>query len=326
MNNISQPQSSQSPSNQLQLIREIDRIIVFYGGILLGIPGIFLNVLNVIVFNQKSFSGSVRIFYTFQSIIDGLRILNTMYIQFPTALGQDFTTWSEFMCKFANFFQRVVAHLCSWILVLITIDRMMSILYSLKYKQITGTKYSYTCLCFIFIILSAINWSNFSFSLVANQINVNNQIIVTRSCVLPSQFSAYLNIVGFMVRAVVPFIIMFICNLVLIYELYSQKKRVNKLSRKDFNFALTIVAINYLFFIFSMVLNFQQAWTLFPQSNTDEQRALSLLLNRAGVYFNLIFYSFTFFFYLKFNSIFRKEVLRMLKRNLNRINYFNTSA
>jgi hypothetical protein len=208
MNN--QTRSGQSgQSGQVQLLTDINRNLTFYSSIFISLPGLFLNILNLIVFRGKSFEGSVRIFYTFQSIFDFIRTLNTMYLQFPAAFTQDISLLSELNCRLFNFFQRAIGQICSWILVLNTIDRMICILFGVKYKQIAGKKYAYSLLGFIFVTIVALNWINFTLVNVINQVTLANQTTILRFSRFPSQFNVYSQIFGFLIRAFLPFITRF---------------------------------------------------------------------------------------------------------------------
>jgi hypothetical protein len=303
-----------SLAQYLLQIRNIDLGVILYGTIFISVPGILTNVLNIVVFNRSSFKGSIPFFYTILSIADIIAQLNAIFLNFPLLYDHQLNNSSIVICRLSASSLRVVAHVSSWTQVIITVDRMLNILYNAKYKQISGHKYHLICLVGMISILLAFNWITFDYVIInESRTLVNNQTIIQFRCNNQRHHGQYLQISGLLLRALVPFVIMFLCNLVLINALYAQKKKINKLSKKEFNFAFTIIATNYLFLLLNMPLTIYQLFIQWPNVNTEDHRARIGLLQRVGYYTHLSYSAYTILIYLRFNKLFRKEFFSIFK-------------
>lgn len=121
-------------------------------------------------------------------------------------------------------------------------------------------------------------------------------------------------------RSILPFIVMLILNISLIRNLLNMKKKLNmtrSLSR-ELNFSFSIIALNILFLISILpnmvcliLLNIYQYG--FKSQLTSKNLVIINLAFSASLYFLTYNFSFPFFVNLKFNKLFRKEFLLLLK-------------
>jgi hypothetical protein len=293
--------------------RTITATVPFYGTIFMTFSGIVLNAFNIVIFNRKSFTNSIRFFYTALSCADLFSLINCAVIYFPWAFYDDLGTYSDFLCRLLWLTRRASIHISSWIQVLITMDRAFSILLNAKYKSIYGRKYLWLSLIGIIVFITAANSGNWFFLRSEIRTQSKNQTIITYRCASPSrQFGFFVNLIGFLLRAVIPFLFMFSLNIVLIYAIYVQKNKVNKLNKKELNFAITIISNNYLLLIFNMPLILFQIYEYLPNNPSDELTARLTMLRIIALYINYTYCALTFFFYLRFNYLFRKEVLKLI--------------
>jgi hypothetical protein len=191
---------------------------------------------------------------------------------------------------------------------------VFSTFYNAAYKSTFGVKYMCTLVTVTLGALFATSTLNLVF--VMNETVVRATLV--RECVAPRHLGLLVNVSAFLIRAIVPFLIMFTLNIVLIYKLFVRKSQLNKLNKKEYNFAFTIVAFNYIFLLLNLPMTAQQLYEYWPASSGDEHRALMRFMQVIGGTFMYSFSAYTFFFHLKFNVIYKKEMKTILKQILNK--------
>ena len=104
--------------------------ILFYYGVAFCWTGVFFNLTSIVVFSRKTFADMSMGFYNIaiacvNTIILGLVIwyFEPMYFSKNPQLG------SQAECVLTNYLQRVFTRLSSWLDTLITVDRMLCIMY-----------------------------------------------------------------------------------------------------------------------------------------------------------------------------------------------------
>jgi hypothetical protein len=297
----------------LAQMKSIQDGIIFYGTIVLLFPGFVLNVVNMVVFSRSSFSRNIRFFYMAQSVADTLRVVSSIIQYFPRVLiGTDLNFGVEAICKIINLFNRTFTQAPSWTQVAFSIDRTFNVLFNAKYKMVAGTKYLWSYVVFIGVLVTALCWTSFA-STTRVQSATSNQTFILLDCSLPSRFITYHELSGFFSRALVPFVLMITFNGVLIHALYTQKKRAKKLNKKDFHFAFVIIALNNAFLLINTPFAIYQVYNQVPNVGTEDHRARMAVFRIAGIYTSLIYPSYTFFLNLKFNKLFRKELLQLTR-------------
>jgi hypothetical protein len=294
-------------------LKQAQQIVTLLCCLLIMIPGLALNVVNVIIFNRKAFTTNVRFFYTFQSIGDALALTIAMFVFFPIYIDKDLTIVSEFLCRFIYILRRIGTSLTPILQIMISFDRVFFTLFNSKYKSIVGVGYLLGSLSCV-LILVALNASlNASFFLNERIVLVNNQTIIIRECIAPRNLGMILSLSALFTRAIIPFALMLLFNAILIYKLFIQKSQINKWSNKDHSFAVTIIAMNFLFFILNMPLSIQQLYQYWTVIGTDDHRARVRLIEWISAGCVFIFPAYTFLFHLRFNSIFRRELFKVIK-------------
>jgi hypothetical protein len=292
--------------------------ITLYGTIFIAFPGLVMNMLNIYIFNRnRAFSQSVRFFYTFQSLADINNLLNCIFIFFPLSFGVDVGTFSDWICKVSFIVRRFASQFASWSQVIVSFDRVFSIMFSVKYKNFESTKYRWTCAIGTVVCLLAVNMISLNYIRTETRITSNNVTTITYRCTLPRSIGFLISMLTSLKRTVIPFALMIAFNTMLVYSLYEQKAKMKRrLNRKEFNFAIPIIALNNIFLLLNTPLMLQQFSEFLIQVDSDEHRARINLYRIIGVYCMYIYSAMTLVFYTAFNKIFRRELFNLsLDRN-----------
>jgi hypothetical protein len=312
-------------SDYIQHLRFIAERMIFFSGIFVAIPGLILNTVNFIVYFKGNFTKNMRFFYSLQSICDLLNIVNWLLVTYLPTLGIDLSLQSDFLCKFLFTVRRVMAQSSSWMQMMISIDRLFSTFFSAKYRQVLGLKYLIGSVTLIELVIVSTSMINLSFFLNVAVSTVNNQTVIQRVCAPRPGFGFIVNVSGFSMRVVVPFLCMLVANLVLIYKLFIHKSNMNKLSKKEYNFAFSLIANNFAYLIFNLPFSLQQLLEYLPIINTAEDRAFWNFISVIGTILIIFYWSYTFLIYLKCNNSFRKELFRIKQIVMNESNLPSTS-
>jgi hypothetical protein len=296
-------------------LRRLEERAIFYGTIFMVFPGLLMNILNIVVFNRRAFAANMRFYYTFLSALDAFNLLVCVVSFVPFSYERGLNFQSDASCKLLSFLRRLGTHSSSWTLVIISFDRVFYIMFNATYRSILGAKYFLSSVTLMLSIVTATSCISFVFMLTETRLNVNNQTLLLLDCVAPRSMGLWVNVSAFLMRAIVPFVLMFTLNLVLIRKLFWIKSQVRKVnsSKKELHFAFTIIAINYVFLLLNLPLIAQQIYEYWPNTDSDDHRARMRLLQVLSGILLYAFHAYTLFFHLKFNIIFRKELLKIIR-------------
>jgi hypothetical protein len=292
--------------------------------------GATFSTLSFLVFIRKKLNhkNMMGFYGILQAIIDMITHGLAFYYYFSLSIGEDKQLRSDVICKFKSFLVSWGAQLSSWLQVMITFDRILSVNFSNRFKQLRKRKFILMIILLIFVALAFINGINFFYYLkevnVVNtaQTRLNTSIanaseeLAETVCTSDATVVFIRDMVIILFRTVVPFIITFVLNLLLIRCLMSSKRKLKKTAanlHRERQFAFTIIALNVFFFLTQLPLGASLILL-----NIEQHAAIStnaMLINFAfyvSVYVGLLFNTFSFLVYLCFNKIFRKEFFLML--------------
>lgn len=234
---------------------------------------------------------------------------------------------SFFICKFFAYSAYVTMPASAWTLVVLSIDRMLSVVYPKRFLILRKMKFQIIIVliifCFnIFYNLGIIIGRNYKE--VENFDNLTNTSIIKRSCV----FDDYLNKVYYWMDPfnliIFPFILMFASTIVSVVYIFKSRFRlfvkktsgetkagdVIKKMQKDIHYAIVSIALNFTFFIFLMPLE------LFYLLGEELEYDTWLLVY---AFLNIPFYinsGSVFYINFWFNSTFRSEIMDLFKKRI----------
>ena len=299
------------------------KTIILYAYPLITLIGLITNSISFVIFSRKSFQKTI--FSTYFRILLLFQTLN-LVVPIDKMLEYNFNIFSSrislITCKLRAAFAYVNYANAAWYLVIISLDRYLSISFSNKFHF--RKKMSFHLFTSIFII--GFNYlfylPTWFYYLRETRTNLTfNETETTFKCKSPGIWFDFMDLFQ---STLIPFLFMTIFTSFTIKTVYESRKKAmhqtrinskeklkNKLSSKDVKFALISIANNILFllmnlpyFIIFMLVDYT---TLL--SNRDNLSKFLFSIEYLLVYINL---TLTFFINYFVNSIFKKEFLIFL--------------
>lgn len=296
------------------LINTLDKIRI--GSISVGLVG---NILSFFVFSRKSFRrNSINVYFRALAISDSIIIIVQLVgdIARLTANIDLYSPINE-LCKLTYYIYTIISPISGWILATFAIDKAISVVCINRFRFIQKRSFQLAIIALIVLINSLIYieipiaLNNFKYT---SRINGTNSTTTIYICWLDSiSFIRVINYVFLVQSSCIPFIIMLGATIIISKTLYSSRSRLtaqcnnqHKSRRmRDRKFAVTSAVFNVLYVIFQSPVTFSYVLR-FP----DAYKNLIFYLI-CIIFYNLNF-SISFFVYLISNSIFRRELFKMI--------------
>ena len=272
--------------------------------------GLICNILNIVLFTTRKLSKvSISIFIKILAINDIFNLLNLSFWLFDGPYHQNLSDKNAIMCKVVGFISFIFLGINAWILVLISFDRLIMILFPIKPK-VFMYKYFNFMVCLIIYLYNCLLFlpSIFFFDLI----ELPDSFISNKTLCLPLH-SIYGKIIAkfeLFSSVILPFLSMFFISVLIIVSLKKSKNKVNngfesrtKRRHKDLKFSVTILSINFVFLLLTLPMAIGYAL----ENN--------LIIN-FGNLFVTIFFSLNFFIHMLTNSIVREEILLLFRIKL----------
>ncbi|XP_053399630.1 kappa-type opioid receptor-like [Mercenaria mercenaria] len=143
---------------ELSDFKTAEKILTVYPPILLSL-GLAGNILSVVVLsqanNRKTSTGALLIFL---AVTDSLILINSVFVRWLEHLFEvDFRNSSTGTCKFHVFISYLLLQLSPWILVLVTIERVFSVLYPHRVRDVFTRRRVLIVLLPLVLFLSGLN-------------------------------------------------------------------------------------------------------------------------------------------------------------------------
>ena len=270
------------------------------------------NILAFVIFSRKKFHHTI--FYTYFRImilIDQFSYLIRIDILLNIFGLSTFRSISPFSCKLISFLIPFTRSILPWILVLISIDRMLSIVCPNRF-YIRKKPLFQMSLCFIVLLTSAclsirfIFETNFEYSSTNRRDNNSSQNSSTTLLAVKNICNDRITMIyDLFYYTLIPFLLMFISTIITIKFIYESRKKSNnnKTKIKDIRFAITSITLNILFFLFYFPLFFFFFLENFINISEEMSEFISNIF-RAILY---LYSGSLFFSTLIVNSLFRQE-------------------
>ena len=280
----------------------------------MAVFGFVFNMIIFAVFKRKKFDkASSRNFFCLMSITETLSLL-TMLPYNLSVLGFDIMTYNSSACKIFTFTLFYFPILSTWLLVLINIERFVSIKY--------GSAVALGKIAFQLKILGALFLWNLVFYLIytyhtvlvhdaGNILNQTNLVSIqkgnssTAHCSLrgPVAILSWLHVTN---SLILPF-----CSIAIIESIYLARKKMRNIClamdlqrhKRDIRFSFLIVSLSIAFLAFNIPI------VLYSFSQCFAKVLLSFILNII-FYFQ---YIFNIFVYVLLNAKFKEELRLMFK-------------
>ena len=306
---------SSSSSYSLYLVRLTSQVTNYFAVIYSSI-GIPLNILSIIIFYRlMRIKNNMGFLYICQSVVDIILFLINLFLvrSSPLIFPRSPANLSNELCKTVTFLRRISLHMSAWMTVLITFDRFIFIFYRRKFKLMQDRRFLVGLIFLILFVLAILDIPNFFFYLSTNG---NITFSTLRVCVGSFAITVTSDLISVLLRTYIPFVIMLILNVVMIRKIMessrlSLKKTIRRY-RKDYQFTIAVMFVDvYIFLanlpesIFYIIYDYYLYSGMFLSSSVF--RSYYNLLSGIFSNISLSVQTFSFFSYLLFNTIFRRE-------------------
>lgn len=190
--------------------------------------GVFGNILNLIVLRRMHFEKNPTLILLFFLSVTDIAVLLVGLPRYwaRDALQFDLRTVSQFSCKFSLFLIYISMQLSSWILVLVSVIRVIKTVLPLRYPKTkirVTRKNTLTVFCIVVIALCIIN---FHFFITNGVITEDGEASCTSLTPDFRNFDEYVFVyIDFLMMSVFPAIIIIVCNIFIYLVLKNMKQR-----------------------------------------------------------------------------------------------------
>jgi len=277
--------------------------------------GMIGNFIGLKVINGKKLKniGPILI-YKFLFITDSIYLPQILIVYMITGFNCDITILSSLGCKVYNYFNYALDSFSPWLLVYISVEKFISIIYPEKRFVLRQNLNQFLFLVGI-IFFSLIYYIPQAFCWDVIDVGSTNETFMQCTYINYElqQVSSYMDVIH---RFAIPFTLMIVFSSLLIGSIFKSRNQVanytadnGKRLKRDIRFAVSSFSMNLLF----MALNL-------PLSILELTPNFSLILFNTTLYLFYLSYGVNFYILLITNSIFRAELFEICGKKLNQNN------
>ena len=289
----------------LIIVTKIYLLLIFF-----GIGG---NILALIIFSRKKFHNTIfSIYFRFLCLFDTFAILFAI----DDFISYHFNIYlkgiSSFSCKFLMYLSYITPSVSTWMLVIISIDRVISIVKPSRLLIRKRVEFQ-IIICICVLLFNLIYYIQLLFSNISSEIIEDNSNQTEIWCfVITEHYNMIFDWIDLFYSTVIPFIFMLISTIITLTFIFKSRKKVtiSKNLIKDIKFAITSIFLNLLFLILNFPLQFYYILGDFsPIDDRDIDQLVDSLLSQ------LFFLNYGVIFYISIltNSLFRAEFMIIIK-------------
>jgi hypothetical protein len=298
----------------------IETFLFFYSLITI-IGGFIGNYLVFRVYSKNPLRNTtLSIYFRTTSIVNTLVLLQLpiylMLVKFQYSLRNA----SAFFCSFLLFINFATSPISNWLLVLISFDRFISIVFAHRFALFFVRKFQLTLImtvvAFNLTLYSFILWKS---DLVKMRINngtiAQNGSIDARVDCINNSTVTLLWLDDFN-STIIPFLFLTACSVVVIYFIKKSRNRINnntarkEIMAKDRKFAVTTLALNLVFLLFNLPV-LVSSQVLVNGNEVDQYRTPISYMTTVCYY---VFYATDFLTQFVANSLFREQFFCLILR------------
>ncbi len=278
--------------------------------------GLYGNLMGLVVLTHEKIRkiGPTYI-YRFLFIVDTFCLAQCLVVYMKFAYKIDLSIMYGFItCKLMYFIGYVLDAISPYLLVYISIEKYVAIIYSHK-RSILNSEKNQLIFLTALIIFNGFLYAEVPvyFQVFKKDLNLtleSNQTSSTYMCYFvrysDQLISAAIDILN---RLCVPLVLMTVFSTLLISAIFKSRRRISNLSnpnkqlKRDVRFAITSFSMNWLFFILNLPISLAFIFPVIMDVNT-------LFVSTYYIYF--ISYAINFYIMIATNSLFRKEFLDLI--------------
>lgn len=288
--------------------------------LLLLVIGILGNFLGFIITSRKKFKKlSTRNLLRFLAVLDTFYLLQIVVDYLTNTFNLDIRLISSIWCKAFTYLNYSICPVSSWSLVIISIERVISITSS-KYTLLFSNKNFKLTLIIIIILFNLICYSPYAIfiDLIPNILNGTNETVEYSCDYAEETPSRILPLLDLLNSSVFPFTILTAISIYTICFIFESRSKfatneeaissdkptmINRKEKlkKDIQFSFTLMILNIIFLIFNLPICI---------ANYTEVSEFFYIVTLYLFYTN---FATNFWIFFIFNSLFRSELLVILK-------------
>jgi hypothetical protein len=287
-------------------LTSLDKILTFCSSVII-LFGFFGNFISFLVFSSKKFQNTIfSTYFRLLCVFDSLFFIFTVLHQhLPKYFSFDLYAQSIYLCKILSYLQFGSNSFSVWTIVIISIDRMFSIVWPNQFQIRKKSKFQIIIL-FAMISCILVYWLPVFFLIdIQYEQNGSNQTVELK-CKEKNNLVFWFELAN---NTMIPFIFMILSTIMTLSKLFRSRRHSNQSStakRKDKKFAITSILLNFMFLIISLPLTLTSLFL-----NYFDNQLNRLILDVLTVLFGLN-YADIFYVNLMVNSLFRKEFFNMM--------------
>lgn len=331
-------------------LKELNKNIKIYFSTTIFSIGFVFNTMTILVFLRKGLYNNktnMSLLYICLAIFDTLALFDSiLFIQLFPAINLNIQQMSDFLCKFTKLWHRTTLQAPSWILCIISFDRYRTV--CLPPNKLAFMKSKRNILIIILsinLILFLINSLHWAFYIERKytltkifDVDLNktiNQSVLSSSACNPSSpiVQALSDNINSVMRAYVPFIIIFILNILLVKQFIQSKRKMqhskmnsnnssttensSSMSRREIYFTFSVISLNILFLIlytpWTIFVTFKSIFNSVNPNPTPLTNYIILIVEQVVISIAFLMNTSSFVFNFFFNKLFIYEIMRILK-------------
>lgn len=291
--------------------------------------GVFGNILNLFVLRRMHFEKNPTLILLFLLSVTDIAVLLVGLPRYwaRDAFQFDLRTVSQFSCKFSLFLIYISMQLSSWILVLVSVIRVIKTVLPLRYPKTkirVTRKNTLTVFCIVVIALCIIN---FHFFITNGVITEDGEASCTSLTPDFRNFDEYVFVyIDFLMMSVFPAIIIIVCNIFIYLVLKNMKQRrasttsTDKVTSDSVSRVTRMLFVTSSYFVISTApISLHFIVDSYVRPGSDDQTQAKLDMSFTVLYlFQFSHFVINFYCYTVTNKRFRRSVKKLKDEVKNR--------
>lgn len=298
-----------------------DILIYFYPVIF--VMGTIGGILSFIIFSRKRFQNTIfSTYYRLLNIVDILALLSVLFVFIQDKAKLDHLQNFNLFCKMLPAIYYITPSISAWSVVIISFDRFLSVTMPTKFKF--RKKFSYQMIvCFCVILANFLYYVKLIFSEIKiDKLQLFNiSIDYEPECVygISNEILIWMDFIG---SAILPFFFMILFTILTLWSIHKSRNKVNSIShntqvsiniikQKDYKFSITSISLSIIFLMFNGPYAF---FNILGEYLIMSSETYNLVI-RVLLIFHYMNMASVFYINVIFNSIFKEELLKLIKIN-----------
>ena len=293
------------------------------GGMLLIVLGTVGNGVSIAVMRREKLKSAVATIYlTALALVDtGLLWIGVASWWATTALGWSFRNKHLAMCRLELYLVNCLTMLSSWVLVLVSVQRALVVLFPFKAKVIATRKKSYASLIVLLLSIMTYNlYSIFTAKLETYENNGRVEGVCMYGAYVGDFDGKYWGVISLIMTLILPFGTLLIANVIIIIKVIQAKVKRSRLQSTDHDqghvtkMTTTLVCVSVIF----LILNTPYATVYYLMSTPDytdlKYAVIFSILGQCANFLQALNSAINFALYCLTGPAFRKEIKAMFCR------------